>query len=411
MGRRTDGKALGDGAYVDVRQLQQALRDRVDGEIRFDAGSRGAYSTDASNYRQVPIGVVVPRSVEAGAEAIAVCHELRAPVTSRGGGTSLAGQTCNAAVILDWSKYCHRLLSVDASSRTCMVEPGIVLDRLNDQLGPHRLMFGPRPAAHDHCTLGGMIGNNACGATAQAYGKTGDNVEVYGSGGFTSYDAQQQHRQLSDWVHGEGIGRVKIKIGEGGGRRADRDLDRVAAARRTVGADTELFVDPNGAYTRTQAVRVGRTLDRQEVRWFEEPVSSDDLAGLAGVRDALDTEVAAGEYGFDLPYFAWMIPAVDCLQIDVTRCGGFTEFRRAAALAAAHGLEVSGHCAPHQHLPIAAGTANLRHLEWFHDHVRIEGMLLDGAAGAPGGLLRVDPAVPGNGYTFRVADAEPYRVA
>ncbi|HET9657268.1 MAG TPA: FAD-binding protein [Kineosporiaceae bacterium] len=117
MGRWTDREASGDGLQVDVRQLQRALRDRVDGEIRFDAGSRGAYSTDASNYRQVPIGVVVPRSVEAGAEAIAVCHELRAPVISRGGGTSLAGQTCNAAVILDWSKYCHRLLSVDESSR------------------------------------------------------------------------------------------------------------------------------------------------------------------------------------------------------------------------------------------------------------------------------------------------------
>jgi len=162
--------------YVDVAALQRDLREQVDGEIRFDPGSRGAYSTDASNYRQVPIGVVVPRTVEAGAAAVAACRRHGAPVVSRGGGTSLAGQSCNVAVVIDWSKYCHQLVSVDAGARTCVVEPGIVLDELNAQLAGHGLMFGPRPATHDHCTLGGMIGNNSCGATAQAYGKTADNV-------------------------------------------------------------------------------------------------------------------------------------------------------------------------------------------------------------------------------------------
>jgi FAD/FMN-containing dehydrogenase/Fe-S oxidoreductase len=162
--------------YVDVAALQRDLRERVDGEIRFDPGSRGAYSTDASNYRQVPIGVVVPRTVEAGAEAVAVCRRHGAPVVSRGGGTSLAGQSCNVAVVIDWSKYCRAVVSVDADARTCVVEPGIVLDELNAELAGHGLMFGPRPATHDHCTLGGMIGNNSCGATAQAYGKTVDNV-------------------------------------------------------------------------------------------------------------------------------------------------------------------------------------------------------------------------------------------
>jgi FAD/FMN-containing dehydrogenase/Fe-S oxidoreductase len=156
--------------------LEHDLRRRVDGEVRFDAGSRGAYSTDASNYRQVPVGVVVPRTVEAAAETVAVCAEHGVPVVSRGGGTSLAGQACNAAVVIDWSKYCHGLVSVDPEARTCVVEPGIVLDQLNAQVAPHRLMFGPKPATHDHCTLGGMIGNNSCGATAQAYGKTVDNV-------------------------------------------------------------------------------------------------------------------------------------------------------------------------------------------------------------------------------------------
>jgi len=161
---------------VDASALERALRERVDGEIRFDAGSRGTYSTDASNYRQVPIGVVIPRTVEAGAQAVTVCREFGAPVVSRGGGTSLAGQTCNVAVVIDWSKYCHHVVAVDPDAMTCTIEPGIVLDALNAQLAPHQLMFGPKPATHDHCTLGGMIGNNSCGATAQAYGKTVDNV-------------------------------------------------------------------------------------------------------------------------------------------------------------------------------------------------------------------------------------------
>ncbi len=162
--------------YVRVRDLERDLAAKVDGEVRFDPGSRGAYSTDASNYRQVPLGVVVPRTVEAAAVAVAVCREHRAPITSRGGGTSLAGQTCNTAVIIDWSKYCDRLVSVDEQARTCVVEPGIVLDDLNRRLAPTGLMFGPRPSTHSHCTLGGMIGNNSCGSTAQLYGKTADNV-------------------------------------------------------------------------------------------------------------------------------------------------------------------------------------------------------------------------------------------
>ncbi len=162
--------------YVRVRDLERDLRAAVDGEVRFDPGSRGAYSTDSSNYRQVPLGVVVPRTIEAGVEALRVCQQHQAPVTSRGGGTSLAGQTCNVAVIIDWSKYCNRLVSVDADAKTCVVEPGIVLDELNGQLASRGLMFGPKPATHDHCTLGGMLGNNSCGSTAQAYGKTVDNL-------------------------------------------------------------------------------------------------------------------------------------------------------------------------------------------------------------------------------------------
>ncbi|MDG4801413.1 FAD-binding and (Fe-S)-binding domain-containing protein [Micromonospora sp. WMMD980] len=161
---------------VDLTALAADLRAEVDGEVRFDAGSRAAYSTDASNYRQVPLGVVVPRTVEAAVAAVAVCRRHGAPLTSRGGGTSLAGECTNTAVILDWSKYCHRLLEVDERAGTCLVEPGIVLDELNAQLEPTGLEYGPRPATHNHCTLGGMIGNNSCGATAQRAGKVVDNV-------------------------------------------------------------------------------------------------------------------------------------------------------------------------------------------------------------------------------------------
>ncbi|WP_405469812.1 FAD-binding and (Fe-S)-binding domain-containing protein [Streptomyces canus] len=165
-----------DAPPPDTAALERALRERVDGEVRFDAGSRAAYSTDASNFRQTPIGVVVPRTPEAAAEAVAVAREHDAPVLSRGGGTSLAGQCTNTAVVIDWSKYCDRLESVDPDARTCVVQPGIVLDELNRRLAPTGLRFGPEPATHANCTIGGMIGNNSCGATAQAYGKVVDNI-------------------------------------------------------------------------------------------------------------------------------------------------------------------------------------------------------------------------------------------
>ncbi|MBO2449520.1 FAD-binding protein [Actinomadura barringtoniae] len=154
--------------------LQQALQARVDGEVRFDQGSLAAYSHDSSNYRQTPVGVVVPRSVEAGAETVRVCREHDVPVLSRGGGTSLAGQCVNHGVVIDWSKYCHRLLEVDGD--TVIVEPGACLDDLNAELADRKLMVGPRPSTHDTCTIGGMIGNNSCGASAQAYGKMVDSV-------------------------------------------------------------------------------------------------------------------------------------------------------------------------------------------------------------------------------------------
>ncbi|MGR6320212.1 enolase C-terminal domain-like protein [Micromonospora soli] len=245
---------------------------------------------------------------------------------------------------------------------------------------------------------------------ARLLGTARHRVPVYGSGGFTTYDAERQHRQLAGWVHEQGIPRVKIKIGESGGSEVPHDLARMAAARRTIGADAELYVDANGGYQRKQAVRVMRAAADLDVRWYEEPVSSDDLPGLGLVRDQVLPDVAAGEYGFDLAYFHRMAPYVDCLQIDVTRCGGITEFLRAAAVAAAAGLEVSAHCAPHQHLAVVAATPNLRHLEWFHDHVRIESMFFDGVVPATGGAVAVPLDRPGNGLDLRATEADRYRV-
>jgi L-alanine-DL-glutamate epimerase-like enolase superfamily enzyme len=237
-----------------------------------------------------------------------------------------------------------------------------------------------------------------------------DEVPVYGSGGFTTYDDRQTTEQLEGWV-GAGIPRVKIKVGESSGTRTGRDTARVRLARKVIGPFVELFVDANGGYGPQQAIRWYDEVAASDVRWFEEPVSSDDLDGLRRVRDAVGADVTAGEYGYDLTYFERMCAAqaVDCLQIDVTRCGGITEWRRVAAVAAAHHLDVSGHCAPNVTVPVAAATPNFRHLEWFHDHVRIETMLFDGAREAAGGLARLTDA-PGNGVTWRAQDAEQYRV-
>jgi L-alanine-DL-glutamate epimerase-like enolase superfamily enzyme len=242
-------------------------------------------------------------------------------------------------------------------------------------------------------------------------GAVHDQVPVYGSGGFTTYDDHRLTEQLTHWSREQNIPRVKIKIGESWGADTARDLTRLDLARQAVGETTELYADANGAYTAKQAIRVMIEAAGLDVRWLEEPVSSDDLAGLRQVRDAVPADVAAGEYGHDLTYFRRMCEAgaVDCLQADISRCGGISEWLRVAAVAAAHGLQISGHCAPHLHAHAAAATPNVRHLEWFHDHVRIESRFFDGTLDPAGGTVRPDPAAPGHGLTLRRADAEPYR--
>ncbi|QKV90661.1 mandelate racemase [Streptomyces sp. NA02950] len=243
-------------------------------------------------------------------------------------------------------------------------------------------------------------------------GATVTDVPVYGSGGFTTYDEDQLTRQLRDWTRERGIPRVKIKIGESWGQEPERDLARVRQARQVIGDSCELYVDANGGYTRKQAVRMADAFAGQNVTWYEEPVSSDDLTGLRMVRDAVRSDVTAGEYGYDLPYLTRMAAsgAVDCLQADVTRCGGITVWLRAAAVAEGLGLQISGHCAPHLHADVAAAVPNLRHLEWFHDHVRIEQELFEGGLDPSGGSVRPGASgEPGHGLTFRHAQAARFR--
>ena len=243
------------------------------------------------------------------------------------------------------------------------------------------------------------------------FGAVRDDVAVYGSGGFTTDPETLLRDQLRGWVD-QGILRVKIKIGESWGTNVRRDLERVAVARQTIGPDVELFVDANGGYDAQQAVRVARRLDELGVVWFEEPVSSDNHVGLRRIRQSIDPDVAAGEYGDSLGYFAHLLAAdtVDCAQVDVTRCGGYTEWLRIAALAAAYGLDVSGHCAPTLSAPVAMATPNMRHLEWFEDHVRVEGRFLDGFPDPGGGSITPEES-PGHGLALRENDLATYRVA
>jgi L-alanine-DL-glutamate epimerase-like enolase superfamily enzyme len=244
-------------------------------------------------------------------------------------------------------------------------------------------------------------------ALADLLGAARDGIVAYGSGGFTSYTLERLRTQLGGWAQ-EGLGAVKMKVG----RDAHADIQRVGAAREAIG-DARLFVDANGAYTREQALEQAERFAEDDVRWFEEPVSSDDLEGLRLLRDTRPPgmAIAAGEYGYDLFYFRRMLAAgaVDAIQADATRCGGVTGFMDAAALADAFGLPLSSHCAPALHVALCCAARRAVHLEYFHDHVRIESMLFDGAPVPREGLLRPDRSRPGLGLEFRERDAERFR--
>ena len=233
---------------------------------------------------------------------------------------------------------------------------------------------------------------------------------IYGSGGFCNYTDAQLADQLTGWVQA-GIPRVKMKTG----RDPGRDRARLAAARAAIGDDVELYADANGAFGRAQALHWAEVYRDYGVRWYEEPVSSDDLAGLRFVRDRAPggLDVAAGEYGWNLPYFQRMLDteAVSCLQADVTRCGGISGFLRVAALCDARCIDLSAHCAPQISAQTSTAAWHLRHLEYFHDHDRIEHLAFDGCLEPEaGGVLRPDRSRPGCGLDVRWPDLEQWRV-
>ena len=234
-------------------------------------------------------------------------------------------------------------------------------------------------------------------------------VPVYGSGGFTSYSVKRLQAQLAGWVD-RGIPRVKMKVGT----NPAMDPGRVRAARKAIGDGARLMVDGNGAYGRKQALALAEDFASQDVCWFEEPLSSDDLQGLRLMRDRgpAGMAITAGEYGWGAQYFRAMLAAgaVDVLQIDSTRCGGFSGFMQCAAVARSFGIPVSAHCAPHLHAHVCSAVPRLEHVEYFHDHVRIESMFFDGLPKLHQGSLRVDRTRPGLGLELKREDVEPYRV-
>ena len=240
-------------------------------------------------------------------------------------------------------------------------------------------------------------------------GMVRESAPVYGSGGFTTYNDEQLSRQLGGWAE-LGIPRVKMKVG------ADPDDDprRVDVAREVIGDGVELFVDANGAYARKQALDFAFLFrDEFDVSWFEEPVSSDDLQGLHLIREQgpAGVDIAAGEYGWTAMYLKTMMDAeaVDVIQADATRCGGVTGFMAAAALADAHPIPLSAHCGPSIHMHLACAARPLRHVEYFHDHVRIESTLFEGFRPAVDGEMRPDLSRPGIGLEFKELDAERFR--
>ena len=240
-------------------------------------------------------------------------------------------------------------------------------------------------------------------------GAVHERATIYGSGGFTSYSVEKLQEQLGNWA-AKGMKMVKMKIG----RDPAADVVRVRAARGAIGEKADLFVDANGAYSRKQALAQAERFAESGVHWFEEPVSSDDLAGLRLLRDRAPAgmHIAAGEYGYDAYYFQRMLAAgaVDVLQADATRCGGISGFLQAAALCEAFELPFSFHCAPALHAAVSCAVPAFWVGEYFFDHARIETMLFEGAPQPTDGALVPDRSRPGLGLEFKRADAARFAV-
>lgn len=240
-------------------------------------------------------------------------------------------------------------------------------------------------------------------------GEVRPTIEAYGSGGFTSYNLERLRQQLGGWAE-QGFVRVKMKIA----RHPEQDRQRIDAARNAIGEQVELFVDANGGYRRKQALGQTDFLRDRGVTWFEEPVSSDDLEGLRLLRDraAGEVQISAGEYGYHTAYFRQMLQAqaVDVLQADATRCSGVSGFLEVAGLCEGFQVPLSTHTAPAIHAHVACAVNPVRHIEWFHDHVRIEQLFFDGAPVPEQGYVRPDPERPGLGLDLKHRDAQRYAI-
>ena len=240
-------------------------------------------------------------------------------------------------------------------------------------------------------------------------GKVKDGMLVYGSGGFTSYSNGQTQKQFQNWAK-ESITHFKMKIGS----NPHKDVERIQAARKAIGSDAALFVDANGAYTVKQSLEKAKDFNEYNVSWYEEPVTSANLKGLRFIREhaPYKINIAAGEYGYNLPYFDKMLHAgaVDILQADATRCGGISYFMKVGYMAEAFQIPFSSHCAPSLHLHATLALPSFYIAEYFHDHIRIEKMFFDGVTAPKNGMVYPDMSKPGIGLTFKEKDALKYKI-
>jgi L-alanine-DL-glutamate epimerase-like enolase superfamily enzyme len=245
-------------------------------------------------------------------------------------------------------------------------------------------------------------------ALCDLLGAVRDRVPAYGSGGFTSYDVRALQEQLGGWAR-DGFAAVKMKVG----RDHARDAARVTAARAAIGDRCALFVDGNGGYDVSDAIAMAQRFAADGVTWFEQPVDHRDLAGTRYVREHAPPGMAisSGEYIHDTADAGVIADAVDVLQADATRCGGYTGLLAIDGFCEVRRLPLSTHCAPALHLHAAAACLRLRHMEWFHDHARIEKMLFDGVVLPVDGTLRPDRTRPGHGLTFKHADAQRFALS
>ncbi|MBX7158563.1 MAG: mandelate racemase [Verrucomicrobiae bacterium] len=240
-------------------------------------------------------------------------------------------------------------------------------------------------------------------------GQIRKNISIYGSGGFTSYSLKQLEQQLSCWI-AQGISCVKMKVG----RYPEKDKERVATARHVIGPKPRLFVDANNAYQQKEALHFLRIFSNYDISWMEQPLSHDNFSGMRWLRDQVpEIEIAEGEYGYELSYFRQLLEsqAVDVVMADVTRCLGITGFLKINALCEAYHSPLSCHCAPSLHVHLGCALPQIQHIEYFHDHSRIEHMLFDGVLDPVGGTLTPDLSQPGLGLTFKHTDAIQYAIS